>query len=63
MVNGNEEDAVVDEVDRNRIELCSNPKAAYEVMKWAVKYLCLVYEGTFKALLEAMEQQGKDMFG
>lgn len=56
------EDAVFEEVDAIDVELMTTGREAYEVLEWATKSACLVYDVPFLRLLEAVEQSNEDIF-
>lgn len=49
-----EEDVVIGELGKSFVKLSSAAKAAYEVLKWAMSYVCLVYDVPFQRLLETL---------
>lgn len=56
------EDAVVEEMDASAVELSSAGQEPYEVLRPAMKAMCLGYDVPFQGMLEAVEESDEDTF-
>lgn len=54
-----EEDVLVEQVDGSGFKLSCTAKESYEMLKHAMKFMCLVHYVPFLRLLEAMEQSNE----
>lgn len=54
MVDVKEEDVVAEGMFKSEIELSFTAQEKYQVLKQAMKYVCMVYKIPFQGLLEAL---------